>query len=113
MPRRLRPTHTADVKRYVDQSNDNTVGEPEHALETQSAGVAIDYRPRESGLVREATGERVEEPNLAVFDGDVDVQEGDVVDIDGEGAFDVVGVDRTKDVRSGAFLTTVAELEAQ
>lgn len=133
--RRRRPTDRADVLRYSDQANDNAIGEPEFALSVQVSGEPAQFRARGTTFEREGSGERVHRPPRVAFNGDVDVQDGDVVRIDlGDGTayeddslygddtrygyeevreFDVVGRERTFDSRSEQTLTTIVDLAEQ
>lgn len=112
MPRRLRPTHIVDVERDTEGAGETAIGEPQNTTTVVAADVPFAFSDRQTSFVREETGERVQRPAQGSFLMDVDVQEGDTIQVPGVAEFEVVGVDTVRDRRQrGRGLSINVELE--
>lgn len=80
--------------------------------EIVASGVPCAYDDRSTSFVREDTGERVQRPASVRFAADVDVREGDTLDIDGvSDTLEVRGIDERRDHRRGTTAAVIAEVE--
>ena len=121
-------TDRATIHRYRDLDPDddtietNAIGEPvndmdstnESSLKTVAEAVPCQFDDRSTSFVREDTGERVQRPATVTFAGTLAtaLQEGDVVDIDGEPTrYEIRGLDKQTDHRRGYVVSIEAELE--
>ena len=124
-----------------EQVDTNDVGEPIYETVTVAEDVPCRFSAESTSFVREDSGERVNRPASVTFGADVDLEEGDTVEIDrsdtevvessgiyGDGiygndlyspvsetitqiGFEVRGVNRTQDHRRGVTTGVEADLE--
>ena len=95
-----------------DQTEENAVGEPTYERVTVAEAVPCAFDDQSTSFVREDTGERVQRPANVRFAADVDVREGDRLDIDGVAdTLEVRGVDERRDHRRGNSAMLSVEVE--
>ena len=95
-----------------EQTGENAVGEPTYDDEIAASGVPCAFDDQSTSFVREDTGERVQRPASVRFAADVDVREGDRLDIDGVAdTLEVRGVDERRDHRRGNSAMLSVEVE--
>ena len=95
-----------------DQTEENAVGEPIGGPEIIASGVPCAFDDQSTTFVRADTGERVQRPASVRFAADVDVREGDRLDIDGvSDTLEVRGVDKRRDHRRGQTAMLSVEVE--
>ena len=93
-----------------EQTGENEVGEPiiEWSL-IESLRCRFDDRTTE--FVREDGGERVTRPARITVFGDVAVEQGDRIHLNGSEWYEATGVSRTRDHRRGTVVETTVELQ--
>ena len=95
-----------------EQTGENAVGEPTYERVTVAEAVPCAFDDQSTSFVREDTGERVQRPANVRFAADVDVREGDRLDIDGvSDTLEVRGVDERRDHRRGNSAMLSVEVE--
>ena len=95
-----------------EQTGENAVGEPTYERVTVAEAVPCAFDDQSTTFVREDTGERVQRPASVRFAADVDVREGDRLDIDGvSDTLEVRGVDERHDHRRGNSAMLSVEVE--
>lgn len=125
MARRMKPSHRVDILRRSDNPDDaNVTVSPTGALiaaanESRREPVAEDvpfaFNTSSTSWIREETGERVRRPAQGFVMSDVEIREGDILeleDADGndDGRVFVEGVDPTYDRRRERIISTTVEL---
>ena len=107
--RRMNDVCTIKRREQVSQTATN---EPDYELRTVAASEPCQYISQETSFVREDTGERAQKPARLRVQADVDVQEGDRVEIDGHSAsYEVVGLEPMQDSRRGTTAAIECDLE--
>ena len=102
-----------DIVRRVQTGTGGIAGkEPDYDDEIVASAVPCAFDDESTEYIRLDTGERVQRPASVRFAADVDVREGDTLDIDGvETDLEVRGVDERRDHRRGRTAATIVEVE--
>lgn len=106
----LNRPHRATIKRRA-QTGTNALGEPLYEAQVVAEGVACSFKSESTEYIRDESGEEVKRPASARFGPDVDLQEGDTVEIDvAPTAFEVRGLERNRMPRVGTVASVRATL---
>lgn len=104
-------TDHATIKRR-EQTGKNEIGEPAYETVTIAEDVPCQFDSGSTSFVRGDTGERVSRPATATFNSNVDLEEGDDIEIDGHPTtYEVRGINETTDHRRGVTISVEVELE--
>ena len=104
-----RLTDEADVYQR-EQTGENEIGEP--IIEwTLADTLRCRFDDQTAEFVREDSGERVTRPARITVFGDVAVEQGDRIHLNGSEWYEATGVSRTRDDRRGVVTETVIELQ--
>ncbi|PHQ43942.1 hypothetical protein Z052_02035 [Halorubrum sp. C191] len=104
----LNRPHRAVIKRR-SQTGTNEIGEPLYETQVVAEDVPCSFKSESTEFIREDSGEEVQRPASARFAPDVDLREGDTVEIDAAPtAFEVRGIEENRMPRFG----TVASIRA-
>jgi hypothetical protein len=91
----------ATIKRDSDGSSSNAINEPTGgSTSTVASDVPCEFDSESTSFVREDSGERVNRPATVVFGSDVDVREGDTIEVERVSTtFEARGVEVVRDSR--------------
>lgn len=111
--RSRRYTDLATIKRTSGGSSTNAINEPTGgSTDTVADNVPCMFLDESTEYVREDSGERVNRPATVRFPNNVDIEEGDTVEIDRVSAsFEVRGVETVRDARRDRTQEIRADLE--
>lgn len=107
----FRPTTVVTVYSR-EKTGENAANQPQYDKVKIHEDVPCEFRDSQSSFSIVDTGEKVEYPATATFNGRIDVSEGDVVKVPGSGYYEVTGIEYERsNIERGRIRKTRCNLE--